>query len=219
MRRYLYVTTALLALTALSFISPAKADVILDNHLSGTGDNVIFNSVSGSLATALLNGQHTNVVQFRDLTGSTTFTAAANGNDIKITGSNNLFIQVFDPTDSFVVGTTTQVFSLKGTGDVTAFVQATDALGNPEFFSFALGAIDPHAQSGFTFNATNGEIMTSLRLLDLNGSINDFEHYRIDVAAAVAVPAPIVGAGFPGLIAGCLTLLGLARRRMFSLAA
>ncbi len=210
----LLLTTSLIALT-----TSAQADVILDTHLSGTGDNVIFTSVSGDLARARLNGQHLDIVQFRDLTGSTTFTAAANGNDIKVSGSNNLFIQVFDPLENFVVGTTTQVFSLKGTGDVTAFVQATDAFGNPEFFSFALGAIDPHAQSGFTFNATNGEIMTSLRLLDLNGSINDFEHYRIDVAAAVAVPGPMVGAGIPGVIAGCLTLLGLARRRMFANAA
>jgi len=215
MRKLLLLTTALIALTA-----SAQADVILDTHLSGTGDNVIFNSINGSIATALLNGQHANVVQFRDLTGSTTFSASANGNDIKLTGSNNLFIQVFDPTDSFVVGTTTQVFSLKGTGAVTAFVQANDAFGNPEAIQvFSLGAINPNAQSGFTFNATNGEIMTSLRLLDLNGSINDFEHYRIDVAAAAAVPGPLVGAGIPGVIAGCLTLLGLARRRLFANAA
>lgn len=212
MRKILLATTALLALVA---GTPASADVILDRHLSGTGDNVIFNSVSGDLATALLNGQHANVVQFRDLTGSTTFSASANGNDIKLTGSNNIFIQVFDPTDTFFVGTTTQVFSLKGTGDVTAFVRAVDAFGNEELLTFALGAISPTAQSGFTFNATNGEIMTSLRLLDLNGNINDFEHYRIDVAAIpVAVPGPIAGAlGIPGLITACLGMLGLGRWR------
>ena len=46
-----------------------------------------------------------------------------------------------------------------------------------------------------------------------NGFITDFEHYRIDVAAAVAVPGPIVGAGIPGLITACMTMLGLGRYR------
>ena len=55
-----------------------------------------------------------------------------NGNDIKIEGTQNLFIQVLDPTDTFVVPTLTQVFSITGTGDVTAFVQANDQFGNPE---------------------------------------------------------------------------------------
>src|SRR3954468_13422849 len=119
MRKLLLVASMLTAIAL-----PAQADVILETKLSGTGDNVIFTSVVGDLALARLNGQHIDVVRFRDLTGSNTFTAAANGSGIKVTGSNNLFIQVFEPSDAFVIGTTTQVFSLKGTGDVTAFVQA-----------------------------------------------------------------------------------------------
>ena len=199
MRKVLLACVALAALTV-----PARAEVVLDTKLSGTGDNVIFDTVSGNLATGLLNGQHADVVQFRDLTGSTTFAAAQNGNDIKITGSNNLFIQVFDPTDTFAIGTTTQVFSLKGTGDVTAFVQAVDSSGTPEAIqAFSLGAIDPNAQSGFTFTAINGEVMTSLRLLDLNGNINEFEHFRIDVA-------PIPTAAVPELSTWAMMTLGFA---------
>jgi hypothetical protein len=204
MRRLLLATTVLTALTA---VIPAKADVVVTNNLSGTGDNVVFNSVSGSLATALLNGQHTGTVEFRDLTGSTTFTAAANGNDIKIEGSQNLFIQAFDASHN-LVGTTTQVFSVTGTGDLNAFVQAVDANGVVEPIQFFdLGQLK-NGQNGFTFNAINGEVMTSLRIIDIGGAITDFEHYRLDVAPVpqvAAVPEPATWAmmllGFVGIAA------------------
>jgi hypothetical protein len=151
------------------------------------------------------------------LTGSTTFGASANGNDIKIVGTQNLFIQVFDPTNITVVGTTTQVFSITGTGDVFAFVQANDKFGNAEAIqAFDLtslfGALGP-GQNGFTFTAINGEVMTSLRLLDQGGTITDFEHYRIDVAPTLAVPGPVVGAGLPGLLAAAFGLFMLNRYR------
>jgi hypothetical protein len=217
MRRLLLSLTAVAALAATS----AKADVILDFKGGGTGDNVVFNSLAGSLALATLNGQHNEFVQFRDLTSSATFSAAANGNDIKITGTNNLFIQVYDPTDTFIVGTTAQVFSLKGTGNVTAFVGASLNGVDEGVTAFDLGSIDPNAQSFFTFRAVNGEIMTSLRLLETtpDGSITEFEHYRIDVAAQVnAVPGPIAGAGIPGLMSALGGLWFLNRRRNKALA-
>jgi opacity protein-like surface antigen len=197
MKKILLATVAAVAL-----MGSAQADVILDPKLSGTGDNVIFESLNGSVAVGSFNGQHTGLVDFTDLSGNSNFIGAANGNDIKIANTSNLFVQVFDSTNTTVLGTSTQVFSLKGTGDVTAFVQASDGL-----FVFDLGMIDPNAQSGFTFTATNGEVMTSMRLFDTGGSIADYEHYRIDVAA-VGVPVPVVGAGLPGLLAACLGLVG-----------
>src|SRR6516165_1699744 len=202
MRRMLFATVALLALAM-----PAKADVILDPHLSGTGDNVVFDSFSGNLAIGSFNGTHTGFAHFTDLSGNPGFAGSANGNDIKISNTNDLFIQVFDTTQTMVLGTSTQVFSLKGTGDVTAFVQATDGT-----FVFDLGVIDPSAQSGFTLTAVNGEVMNSLTLFDNTGVITDYEHYRIDVAS---VPGPIVGAGLiPWLLGtGCFGLYGLNRRR------
>jgi hypothetical protein len=200
MKRLLLATIALLALAA-----PASADIILENKLSGTGDNVVFNSLNGDLARALLNGQHQEIVDFRDLTGSTTFSAAANGNDIKVTGSNNLFIQVWDAAHANVVGTTTQVFSLNGTGHATAFVAANDANGNPEaIVAFDLGDLDLNKPSNFTFSAINGEVMTSLRILDLTGNITSFEHYRIDTFAAV--PGPV--AGVPDISTWTMMIIG-----------
>lgn len=210
MKKLLLASAAVLALSI-----PAKADVILETKLSGTGENVVFNSLSGDLARALLNGQFADVVHFRDLTGSTTFTAAANGNDIKIAGSNNLFIQVFDASDTIVLGTTTQVFSLNGTGHATAFVQANDVFGNPEpIQAFDLGTLDPNAPSNFTLTAINGEIMTSLRITDLTGNITSFEHYRIDVVPTVAPAVPelstwaMIILGFAGV-----GLVGMRKRR------
>jgi hypothetical protein len=47
MRRLLFATVALLALAM-----PATADVILDPHLSGTGDNVILTASTVTLRSA-----------------------------------------------------------------------------------------------------------------------------------------------------------------------
>jgi hypothetical protein len=204
--RKLLLASALLLLSA-----PAYADVILDTHLSGTGDNVIFNSLIGSLALGSFNGQHTGVVDFTDLSGNPLFTAAANGNDIKITGTNNLQIQVFN-TSGIVIPTLTDVFSLKGTGDVTAFVTANEPNGTTKLFTFDLGLLDLNAQSGFTLSAINGETINRFALVDVGGTITDFEHYRVDVGT-LAVPAPALGAGLPGILSACIGVWALQRRR------
>jgi hypothetical protein len=182
--------------TALCLVlaSPAMADVQLLTQLSGTGDNVVADSSGTNSALGHLNGQHMDVVRYTDL--ATGFTFAANGNDIKIGNTGTLTDQVFDPTNTFVVGTTTEVFSLTGTGDVHLSVNATDGT-----FTFDLGTIG-NGQSGFTVNAINGEVINSLSLTDSTGSIFSFEHNRIETAAS-AVPEPGTWAmmllGFIGL--------------------
>jgi hypothetical protein len=208
MRQFLWAV-ALLVLG-----STARADVVLDPHLSGTGDNVVFDSITGSVAVATFNGTHQGFVDFTDLSGNSLFTGAQNGNDIKISNTNDLSVQVFN-NDGSLLGTTTQVFSLKGTGDVIASIFAVDSFGTAEAAQiFDLGTISPSAQSGFTFTAINGEVMTRMVLLDTSGVINDYEHYRIDTAA-VGVPGPIAGSvAEPGtwilLILGFL-FVGVAR--------
>jgi len=209
MKRLLFASAALACIWA---TGQAKADVILDFNGSGTGDNVVFQSFSGSTAIGSFNGQHSGIVDFIDLSGNIAFTGAASGNDIKIANTSDLFVQVFNTAGTMVLPTQTQVFSLKGDGSVTAFIQADDAFGNPEAIkTFTLGAIDPNAQSFFTFTAVNGEVMTAMTLLDSGGNIADYEHYRIDVAAPV--PGPIVGAGLPGLLFAAMGLWGFQRRR------
>ena len=193
--------------SALAFacMAPARADVVIQDMLSGTGDNVVFDSFSGNLALGSFNGQHTGFVDFTDLSNTSGFTGAANGNDIKIQDTSDLQVEVFDTMNN-VLTTSTQVFSLKGSGDVTAIVQATDGT-----FTFDLGLLSLNAQSGFTLEAINGETMNLLTLVDAGGIITDYEHYRIDVAGPLAAtPLP---AGLP-LFAGGLGLMGwLSRRR------
>ncbi len=210
MRKLLLTTTALLALTVV-----AKADVVLDFKLSGTGDNVVFQSINNNVAIGSFNGQHTGVVDFSDLSFNPLFTGASNGNDIKISNTNNLQVQVFDAQGGNVLPTATQVFSLKGTGDVTAFIYANDANDVPEAVkTFDLGVIDPNAQSGFTFTAINGEEMTRMVLVDIGGTIADYEHYRIDVAGGEVAAVPEMGTwgmmllGFAGV-----GLMSMRKRR------
>jgi hypothetical protein len=165
---------------------------------------VVFDSVNGSTAIGSFNGQHQGLVDFTDLSGNTNFVGAANGNDIKIANTSNLLVQVFANDNTTALATATDVFSLKGTGDVTAFVTANETNGTTKLFTFDLGVIDPNAQSGFTLEAINGETIGQFRLADVGGTISDFEHYRIDVAAAVeAVPEPSTWAmmllGFAGV--------------------
>jgi hypothetical protein len=203
MKRLLLATTALLA-----FGSVASADVIIDNHLSGTGDNVIFNALTTNLVVGSFNGQHTGLVDFTCLGGCGGFTGAQNGNDLKIANFTNLQVQVFN-TSLQVLPTATDVFSLLGTGDVTAFVTANEAGGGTKLFTFDLGTITPNGQSGFTLTAINGETIDHFTLLDAGGTITDFEHYRIDVAAPVTA--------VPELSTWAMMLLGFASVGFFGL--
>jgi hypothetical protein len=191
---------------------PAKANVIIDDQLSGTGDNVVFQASTPNLVIGSFNGQHQGLVDFGCLAGCVNFVGAQSGNDLKITadGLTNLSIQVFDSTGLNVLPTATDVFSITGTGNVFVGVTANEPGGGTQLFTFDLttlfGPLGP-GQNGFTLTAIDGETINKFTLLDIGGTITDFEHYRIDVA--VPVPGPIVGAGLPGLVAACFGLLGL----------
>src|SRR5499427_3207768 len=202
MKNLLLATAAALAIGLA--VPPANADVVIDNKLSGTGDNVIFDSSTpGSQVVGSFNGQHQGLVDFTCLGGCTNFVGAQNGNDIKITadGLTNLSVQVFDTTGLNVLPTATDVFSITGTGHVFVGVTANEPGGGTQLTTFDLVSLfGPlgNGQNGFTLTAINGETINKFTLLDTGGTITDFEHYRIDVAAPV--PGPVVGAGLPGLL-------------------
>jgi hypothetical protein len=63
--------------------------------------------------------------------------------------------------------------------------------------------------SGLSLNGVNpgDEIIFAARMTGLNDGPDSF------FLEPAAVPAPIIGAGIPGLIAGCLALVGLGRLR------
>jgi hypothetical protein len=212
MRRLLFATTA--ALIALS--APASATVTFESKLSGTGNNVISNTLQGNVAVGTLNGQNTGFVEFRALDVST-FNAASNGNDIKINGTNNLQIETFAAGNLGLIGTTTQAFSVIGTGNLFATVRAVDQFGNLEpLQTFNLGSLgNGHQQNGFTFHATDGEVMTRLTLLVQGGQMLDFEHYRLELGAVPQVGAVPEASTWLMLIAGFAGIgaMGLRKRR------
>jgi len=186
MRKLLLVTTALLALSAL----PAKAEITFDTTgLGGTGTNVIFSSIfDNRLILGRLNGQNDEVVRFRDLTPTqdpnNPFTGAANGNDIKIFNTEDLDISVFNSTNLTQLGVTRDVFSVKGDG--TLFLRVTALETDGTFKDFFLSQELTSGQNGFDIQAVNGEKIWDVDLRVVGGRITDFEHFRIDVAPAVA---------------------------------
>jgi hypothetical protein len=206
MKKLLLMTTALLALSG-----AAKADIALVNHLSGSGHNVISDSISGNLNVGHLNGQNTTIVDFTNLDAADVFTGASSGNDIKIGNTNHLGIQVFD-SGNHLLGTTTQIFSVNGTGDLTVFVQAQKFGVDEALKSFGTFTLDIHKPTDFTFTASNNEVMTGLFLLDVGGKITDFEHYRIDVAPLGVAAVPEASTWLM-MILGFCGVGGLAMRK------
>ena len=219
----LQATLATAALLALTAITPAKADIILDTTgLGGTGNNVIFSSIfDNRLILGRLNGQNDEVVRFRDLTPTqdplNPFTGSANGNDIKIFNTVDLDISVFNSTNLTQLGVTRDVFSIKGDGTLLLRVTAQEADGSFKDFNFS--QLLTNGQNGFDFRAINGEKIWDVDLRVVGGRITDFEHFRIDVAPQVAA-VPEMSTWFMMIIgfAGMGTLAYRRRGQQFRLA-
>jgi len=202
MKRLILAATALIALSG-----AAQADVFLDTTgQGGTGINVISDGLdptNNHLLLGHLNGHNDQIVRFLDLSNTSGFTGASTGNDIKIIDTSNLDITVFDNTNKVELGTTRDIFSIKGTGSIFFTVHAVKADGTAETFAFTGlpnnlpglggGGFDiSKGQSGFDFDTkTSGEVITDIDLFTSVGStITDFEHYRLDVAAIPVAAVP-----------------------------
>jgi hypothetical protein len=186
MKRLLLATTALLALSG-----AANATVVMTPSGASTGDLVVFDNSDGFTATAHLNGQHNNIVKFIDLAGGAFSAGATSGNDVKISSATDLKVLVFGADGTTLFGTSEQVFSIKGSGQITLTVTSVDADGNVEIaspFIFANNQLG-NGQNFFTLTTLDGEVMTSLEIKDNNGTIDDFEHYRLNPAAIPQVAA------------------------------
>jgi hypothetical protein len=188
MKKLLLTTTALLALSG-----AANATVVMNPSGASTGDLVVFDNSDGFTATAHLNGQHNNIVKFIDLAGGAFSAGATSGNDVKISSATDLKVLVFGADGTTLFGTSEQVFSIKGSGQITLVVTSVDANGNVEVnspFTFPDNQLG-NGQNFFTLTTLDGEVMTSLRITDVNGTIDDFEHYRLSptvIPQVAAVP-------------------------------
>ena len=217
MRKLLLISASLLALTG-----AARADVLLtqDDGHNGTGDNVIFDNEAASDRSVQGHfNNSTDLVTFTDKATANFTSAAAHGNDVKITGATDIGIQVFLADGHTLDGTTKDVFSLAGSGTITMVVNAVNALGVAETFNVPTSgqAGSPFTISGnesfFELNASNGEVITGLEIIDTGGSISDFEHYRIDTAAIPTVAAVPESGTWLMMIAGFVGLGFMGYRR------
>jgi hypothetical protein len=104
------------------------------------------------------------------------------------------------------------VFNLVATANGSATINAFDQFGAQ--FNFLL-PLSGSGQNFFTLTTAGGELISRVAFTTTVG-LGDVEQVRF--GDLVAVPGPIVGAGLPGLIAGCGALIVLARRRRQKLA-
>src|ERR1051326_409833 len=126
-------------------------------------------------------------------------TAGAHSGPISLT---DLTLSLYNP----ITHTAVTSFSLDHPYDFTE-AQVAQGTGQAGWL-FTLNAAEQAIFSGFATNQNLLAVTTSATFTNPTGGPEN-----IFALNAAAVPGPIVGAGLPGLIAGCLGLLALARRR------
>ena len=184
MKTILLPIAAALALLA---AAPANANIIAD-----LGNNP--NSATGHFSNSVLGTTFTDQYTFHLINFQNFITFASATNDFTA------------PTD-FITNFTGQLFfsganGLPGGGDDVAvgpLVPATPCVTNP---------------AGCQVLSGTGILGAGNYFLNIAGIGGGTSGYGGDLTTSpFAVPAPIVGAGFPGLLAACLGLWGLSRCR------
>jgi hypothetical protein len=188
--------------TLLSLVlTTAHATIIFDPTPSGTGSNVLFQTVNvpGNPLFGNLNDAANTLVQFNS---NQTLIAPPLGQariESVVDGQlTNLVTTI--PGSSFFGA----VYNLDATADGTATISVLNTGGITSVFTLPL---DAAGENFFTLTTADGQQIASVTINSTVG-LDDVSQIRLQ-----AVPGPIVGAGLPGLLAACVGLLALARRR------
>lgn len=189
----------------------ARANITFNFSASGTGNNVLFDNGLTAYAGVALVGTTQQTSTNVDFIGNETLATQANG-QARITGAADQTLNFIDISlQQANTGFTSLVFDLNGLPQLsgTATITAYDQFGNP--FVGTIASLSS-GNNFVTVTASNGELITDVKV-STTSNFGDLEQVRLGGAQAVAVPAPVAGAGVPGLIAACGALIAFARRR------
>ena len=199
----LLIATSAFGIWVAALTIPAKADIVLSTGASGTGNNVLFSSVSGAgsstLTTITNQGVGVTFTSDRDLTATASGQAQIEASSGLL--NNNDYVEWYLTNGT---GTTEDIFSVNvpnssgNNGDKNA---ATDITVYVNGSSTALGTDAIPSNGFFTVSATGSDVIDSIKIV-FNGDVSDVEHFRI-TSMTSSVPEPSTWAmmilGFCGL--------------------